>query len=147
MLKNSSVNSGGVHHSTKSIGKLPMYMTLMIIIHILQRSFLEIYQKCETSADIDAAQQRIMDGLEADWNEARKKKGSYDTSIHSICSFDSFKDASGDEPEDLLLPNPNHGIIPDDESDGEDENGQPKPLGSDPISELNEASVLAAAVE
>jgi len=39
------------------------------------RAFLEIYQKSETSADIDAAQQKIMDDLEADWNEARRKKG------------------------------------------------------------------------
>ena len=40
------------------------------------RSFLEIYQKCETSTDIDAAQKKIMDDLEADWNEARRRKGS-----------------------------------------------------------------------
>jgi pre-rRNA-processing protein TSR3 len=91
----------------------------------VNRSFLEIYQKCETSADIDAAQQRIMDDLEADWNEARKKK-----------------DASGDEPEDLLFANPNHGIIPDDESE-DGEIGQAKPLGCD----LNEASHFAAAVK
>jgi len=103
----------------------------------VNRSFLEIYQMCETSADIDAAQQRIMDDLEADWNEARKKK-----------------DASGDEPEDLLFANPNHGIIPDDESEDEDEDeiedeiDKPKPPGSDPTSELNdEASVFAAAIK
>ena len=29
-----------------------------------------------------------MDDLEADWNEARKKKGLYNTSTHSMCSFD-----------------------------------------------------------
>jgi hypothetical protein len=58
---------------------------------------------------------------------------------HSILFF--LKDASGDEPEDLLFINPNHGIIPDDESDDDDEIGQPKSLGSDPSSELNEASV------
>lgn len=64
--------------------------------------------------------------------------------VHSILFY---KDALGDEPEDLLFANPNHGIVPDDESDDDDESGQPKPLGSDPTSELNEASVLAAAVK
>lgn len=88
-----------------------------------------------------------MDDLEADWNEARKKKGSYNTSTHSICPFDRiFQDASGNEPEDLLFANPNHGIIPDDESE-DDEIGQFKPLGSDPTSESNEASHFAAAVK
>jgi hypothetical protein len=29
-----------------------------------------------------------MDDLEADWNEARKKKCPYNTSTHSLCSFD-----------------------------------------------------------
>jgi len=71
----------------------------------VNRGFLEIYQKCETSTDIDAAQNKIMDDLEADWNEARRKKESI-----------------GNESEDLLFANPNHGIIPDDsESENEEE--------------------------
>ena len=51
-----------------------------------------------------------------------------------------IQDTTGDEPEDLLFPNPNHGIILDDES--EDEIDQHKPLGSDSTSGLNEASAL-----
>jgi len=79
----------------------------------VNRSFFEIYQKCETSADVDAAQQKIMDDLEADWNEARRKK-----------------DTNENEPEDLLFANPNHGAIPGDESE-DDKSDQSKPLGSD----------------
>jgi len=66
----------------------------------VNRSFLEIYRKCETSADIEAAQKKVMEDLDAGWNEARRKK-----------------DATENEPEDLLFANPNHGIIPDDESE------------------------------
>jgi len=54
-----------------------------------------------------------MDDLEADWNEARRKK-----------------DTNENEPEDLLFANPNHGAIPGDESE-DDESDQSKPLGSD----------------
>ena len=89
-----------------------------------------------------------MDDLEAAWNEARKKKGSYNTSTQFNMLIRSyFKDASGNEPEDLLFVNPNHGVILDDESE-DDEIVQPEPpLGSDPASELNEASSHFAAVK
>jgi hypothetical protein len=56
------------------------------------------------------------------------------------------KDTSGNEPEDLLFANPNHGIIPDDESE-DDEIDQPKALDSDPTSELNEESHFVGAVK
>ena len=91
-----------------------------------------------------------MDDLEADWNEARKKKGSYILPqliqhAHIQCFF-LKKDTPGDEPEDLLFANPNHGIIPDNNSE-HDEFDQPKPLGSDSTSELNEASHFAVTVK
>lgn len=63
-----------------------------------------------------------------------------------IWSYFLYKEASGNEPEDLLFANPNHGIIPDDESE-DDEIGQPKALDSDPTSELNEESHFVAAVK
>jgi len=36
---------------------------------------LETYKKCDTAADIDVAQGKIMAELEASWNESRKQKG------------------------------------------------------------------------
>ena len=49
--------------------------------------------------------------------------------LNSI-SIPILKDTTGNEPEDLLFANPNHGIIPDESEDDEFD----KPLGSDSTS-------------
>lgn len=38
------------------------------------RSFFERYKTCETAAEIEAMQERIMEDLEKNWEDARKGK-------------------------------------------------------------------------
>ncbi|PPQ74076.1 hypothetical protein CVT24_012946 [Panaeolus cyanescens] len=57
----------------------------------VNQTYLEIYQKCKSSKEVEAAQKKIMDDLEESWNESRKHKES-----HGLV-----------DSEDLLVENPN----------------------------------------
>ncbi|KAH9478797.1 18S rRNA aminocarboxypropyltransferase [Psilocybe cubensis] len=71
----------------------------------VNRSFFEKYRKCTSSDDIQTTQDKIIEELEKSWNESRKNK----------------EGARGLESEDLLVANPNHGIVLSDDSGGEEE--------------------------
>ncbi|KAF8155479.1 hypothetical protein B0H34DRAFT_713448 [Crassisporium funariophilum] len=86
----------------------------------VNRTFIEAYKKCDSSADVDKAQEKILADLESDWNESRKNK-----------------ELRSDEPEDLLVANPNHGNIQDD-SDSDDQLTPEKPPDSDSEPEATE---------
>ncbi|KAF9051746.1 hypothetical protein BJ165DRAFT_1413728 [Panaeolus papilionaceus] len=40
----------------------------------VNQTYLEIYQKCKSAEEVEAAQKKIMDDLEESWNESRRKK-------------------------------------------------------------------------
>ncbi|KAF8961735.1 hypothetical protein BDZ97DRAFT_1827743 [Flammula alnicola] len=84
----------------------------------VNRSFLERYKTCTTSADIDAIQEKIMAELEESWNESRRNKA----------------ESQNLSSEDLLFANPNHGIITDDDSSEDEDEDSPNagPPDSDP---------------
>ncbi|KDR80434.1 hypothetical protein GALMADRAFT_223316 [Galerina marginata CBS 339.88] len=88
----------------------------------VNRLFLDKYKTCETAEGVSAMQEKIMQELEESWNESRKnKEASYGT---------------GDS-EDLLVANPNHGLIL---SGGSDEEGEGGPPESDSEPETEEKS-------
>ncbi|KAF9528638.1 hypothetical protein CPB83DRAFT_766276, partial [Crepidotus variabilis] len=90
--------------------------------HKVNKSFLEIYKKCSTPTDVEAAQTKIMEDLEVSWKEARKHK----------------ETSHGVDSEDLLIANPNHGLVVDDLDNGSDDE---PPRGSLPSSSETEESV------
>lgn len=76
MPRNCSRRSVGVNLSTRLISKRMSWFSAEFERQcIYSRSFLETYKKCNTAADIDVAQGKIMAELEASWNESRKQKG------------------------------------------------------------------------
>ncbi|CAA7268273.1 unnamed protein product [Cyclocybe aegerita] len=81
--------------------------------YTVNKSFFESYKKCDTAGDVQAAQDKVMEELEESWNESRKNKG----------------EPRGVESEDLLVANPNRGLIP---SDDEEDNKGPPDSDSEP---------------
>ncbi|RDB30796.1 Ribosome biogenesis protein TSR3 [Hypsizygus marmoreus] len=63
----------------------------------VNQSFLERYKTCTTAAEVTAMQDTIMDDLEKDWEESRRRKD------------------NDDDMEDLLVSNPNHQPLSTDE--------------------------------
>ncbi|KAJ3902684.1 hypothetical protein F5879DRAFT_963144 [Lentinula edodes] len=57
----------------------------------VNRHFLERYRKCSTPAEVNAAQDQLMEELESKWEESRREKN-----------------AHSNDSEDLLFENPNH---------------------------------------
>ncbi|KAJ4485442.1 DUF367 family protein [Lentinula aciculospora] len=64
------------------------------------RHFLEKYKRCTTAAEINAAQDRVMEELESNWEESRREKNAH----------------ANDSGEDLLFENPNHRYLSDEAS-------------------------------
>ncbi|KAF8630520.1 hypothetical protein AX15_002866 [Amanita polypyramis BW_CC] len=58
----------------------------------VNRPYLERYRKCNNSAEVSGAQEKILDQLDKKWIDSRKEKG---PNVYGI--------------EDLLVANPNHG--------------------------------------
>jgi len=75
---------------------------------VVNKPFLDRYKEASTAADIDTIQEKIIQELEASWHESRKNKA----------------DSQGLDSEDLLVANPNHGIIPGEGSSEEEEDAQ-----------------------
>ncbi|KAF7308383.1 Ribosome biogenesis protein TSR3 [Mycena chlorophos] len=72
----------------------------------VNRTFLEKYQTCTSSEDVERMQQQIMDELERNWEESRREK----------------ERAPGEE-DDLLVPNPNH-RPPESDSEEDDDDSE-----------------------
>jgi len=65
----------------------------------VNRTFLEQYKECQTAAEVNSTQERIIEDLDKTWEESRRQKD---------------KDTDG---EDLLVSNPNHLPPSSDEDD------------------------------